>query len=213
MSGAPSAYPLQWPAGYPRTQADRRQVTRFNRKERDRQSGRMNMMDLTVADALQRLQGELDAIHARYAVVSSNVELRLDGRPRSGQKDPIDPGIAVYFQHRGRPTCLPCDRYTTAAGNIAAIAAHIEATRAIERHGVATVEQMFTGFQAIRGPGPKPWREVLGFKLGEPVSRDAIAAKRREMARTLHPDAGGDAAAMAQVNEAADAGMREVSAP
>jgi phenylpropionate dioxygenase-like ring-hydroxylating dioxygenase large terminal subunit len=31
---------------------------------------------------------------------------------------------------------MPCDRYTRVADNIAAIAAHIDATRAIERHGV-----------------------------------------------------------------------------
>ena len=108
-----------------------------------------------MTDARERLADELDRLGARYVVLSTNMELRLDGQPRAGQSEPADPGVCVYFQLKDRPTVLPCDRYTTVAGNMAAIAAHIEATRAIERHGVGTLEQMFTGFQALRGPGPK----------------------------------------------------------
>lgn len=105
---------------------------------------------------------------------------------------------------------LTCDRYRTVAGNIAAIAAHIAATRAIERYGVATIEQMFTGFQAIRGPGPKPWREVLGAKDGAAITREWILMRRRELAVRNHPDAGGSDERMAEINSAADAALAEI---
>lgn len=210
----PTAYPLAWPPGYPRTPSAARERGRFNtvRQEASKYTpGHMNRVarSITIAEALKRLQRELDLICARYTVVSSNVELRLDGLPRSNQREPEDPGVAVYFQFRGRPTSLPCDRYTTVAANIAAVAAHIEATRAIERHGVGTMEQMFAGFQAIRGPGPKPWREVLGFPPDSRPTRDEIQAKRRDLARQHHPDGGGSDAAMAEINAAADRALEE----
>lgn len=92
-----------------------------------------------------------------------------------------------------------------------ALAAHIEATRRIERHGVASIEAMFTGFMAIRGPGPKHWREVLGFPHDAKPTRADVEAKRRTLARQHHPDAGGTEVAMAEINAATDAALKEVA--
>jgi len=85
--------------------------------------------------------------------------------------------------------------------NIAAVAAHIEATRAIERHGVATVSEMFEGFTALPAPtARKAWWEILG------VSSDAepaeIEAAFKTKAKVAHPDMGGSADAMAELNRA-----------
>ena len=33
-------------------------------------------------------------------VISTNVETRLDGFPRSDRTEPADPGVAVYWQER-----------------------------------------------------------------------------------------------------------------
>lgn len=208
MSGA-QAYPLAWPTGWPRTPWARRIPARFGKKHRD-SSGFTNHKQITVAEACDRLQAELDRIGARHAVLSTNLEQKLTGGPRSGQSNPTDPGVCVYFQLKGRPTTLPCDRYDDVAGNIAAVAAHIEATRAIERHGVGTLDQMFTGFQAIRGPGPKPWKEVLGFPTESRPSVDTIRMKQRELAKKFHPDMGGSDALMAEINAAADAALTEL---
>jgi DnaJ-domain-containing protein 1 len=184
-------FPLQWPAGRPR------------RKQWDRKPGRFmkHGQPLTVAGALARLQAELDRIGARYPVVSSNLEVRLDGMPRSGARQPDDRGVAVYFQLNGKPICMPCDTYFDVADNIAAIAAHIEATRAIERHGVATVAEMFTGFQQIPAqPGQRVWWAVL--EVSERASRDEIDAAYRRLARERHPDHGGSDTKMAELNVA-----------
>ena len=49
--------------------------------------------------------------------------------------------------------------------SLAAIAATLDAMRAIERHGGARVlERAFTGFTAVPAPDArKHWREVFGF--------------------------------------------------
>jgi hypothetical protein len=191
------AYPLKWPEGRARRTPAQRKTGKFNKRTEHGYAG-----DLSVFEALKRLQGELDRIGGRYAVVSSNVETRLDGLPRSGAREPQDPGVAVYFHLGDKAHCLPCDTYSTVAANIAAVAAHIEATRAIERHGVATVQEMFSGFAALPPPEPpKPkWWEVLGVQPDSPKWMIDAAYKHR--AKTAHPDAGGSAAEMAQLNAA-----------
>lgn len=203
-----AAYPLHWPAGRPRTAVSSRQYGRFNKKQHN---GRWNeAKSLTVADALARLQDELDRIGARYPVVSSNLETRLDGLPRSGQREPDDPGVALYFDLKGEPHCLPCDTYTRVADNIAAIAKHIEATRAIERYGVASIREMFAGFAALPAPGQAEsalWWKVL--RVEQTATEAEIQAAYRKRAAEVHPDRpGGSAAAMAEVNAARDEALR-----
>lgn len=205
-----SAYPLQWPAG--RSRKTSRKRATFGKKVHN---GRwQETKDLTVADALGRLQDELDRISARQPIVSTNLETRLDGLPRSGQAEPRDPGVALYFQLDGQPHCMPCDTYDRVADNIAAIAKHIEATRAIDRFGVASVREMFTGFQALPAPGAADsqlWWKVLRVEPDATEVEVQVAYRRR--ASDLHPDKpGGSAAAMAELNAARDEALRIVRA-
>lgn len=203
-------FPLQWPPARQRCSPGLRKSGKFVRMRRSDGHSYASAQPITVAEALQRLQTELDRIGARYPVVSSNVEVRLDGLPRSGAREPIDPGVAVYFQLDGKPVCLPCDTYTKVAANIAAVAAHIEATRAIERHGVASVAEMFAGFTAIAAqPGQRAWWAVL--EVSERASREEIEAAYRRLARERHPDHGGSTALMAELNTARDAAREERS--
>lgn len=196
------AYPLQWPKGRPRRSPASRRRARFSVSEWYANSASNSrykrQKGISVAEAVKRVIEEADRIGARGPVISSNIELRLDGLPRSGQREPQDPGVCAYFDLAGKPRAMPCDTYDTVAGNIAAIAAHIEATRAIERHGVATVAEMFEGFAAL--PPPKSCWDILGVPRG--AGRDAIDAAFRSKAKTAHPDLGGSAAAMAEINAA-----------
>lgn len=189
-------YPLQWPAGRPRTP-----VRRYGRFSRD---GRY----ISVAGAVDRVETELQRMGVRDAVLSSNLALRLDGRPRSGEPEPTDPGVCLYFDLKGKPYALACDTYTTVAQNIAALAAHLEATRAIERYGVASAAEMFTAFEAL--PPPRTWWQTLG--LSRPAtSHGEIDAAYRELAAKNHPDRGGSNAAMAALNAARDEGRRLIN--
>lgn len=102
---------------------------------------------------------------------------------------------------------MAIDRYTKVADNLAAIAATLEAFRAIERHGGAEIiERAFLGFTAL--PAPKPWREVLNM-VGS--SNLALAKKHyQELAMIHHPDQGGNAEAMAEINRAWSDAQREL---
>ncbi len=203
------AFPLQWPLSRPRTKSPTR-ATFGKRVSRAGQSW-AQMESLTVAEALTRLQKEVDLLGARNYVLSSNVQVRLDGLPRSGQPEPADRGVALYFALAGKPHCLPCDRYDRVADNIAAIAKHIEATRAIERYGVASLAEMFTGFAALPEPGKRTWRDVLGIGPGVvPVTAAIIEDQFRRLAKKCHPDAGGSNEQMAELNEARSTALREI---
>jgi uncharacterized protein YbjQ (UPF0145 family) len=197
------AYPLSWPPGRPRRPIGLRKTGRFSTSLR---SATRRVTPLTLADALERLMQELNKIGAAGIVISTNIELRRDGLPRSSGAEPNDPAVAVYFQHAEASICMPCDTYTRAADNLAAIAAHIEATRAIERHGVASVAEMFTGFLQL--PPPKQWWEILGVARNSHVAD--VENAFRNKARRAHPDTGGSNAAMAELNAARDQAMKEL---
>ena len=57
---------------------------------------------------------------------------------------------------------------------------------------------------------PTP-HSILG--VASDASADQIRAARRDLARTHHPDAGGDAAQMKRINEAAGKALRMLAAP
>lgn len=200
-----AAFPLQWPTGRPRTKV--RRGAPFNRK-----TERGGSRDLTIAEALDRLQRQLDLLKATDYVLSSNLRLRLDGMPASQQSEPDDPAVALYFQLKGQSHCLPCDTFERAADNIAAIAKHIEATRAIERYGVASVREMFTGFAVLPAPGARrPWREVFGYRDDARPLRGWVDARYRELAKVRHPDKpGGSHDLMSELTRARDEALKEI---
>ena len=188
------AFPLQWPEGWARTPLGKRKAARF----------RSYGDQLTVAESVCRLQIQLDRLRARFPVISSNLKTRLDGLPRSGQRDPDDTGVAVYFELNGVPHCMPCDRWDRAADNIAAIASHIEAMRAIERYGVVDVTKAFEGFARL--PQPKTWRDILD----NPTNLESAERSYRAKAKAAHPDLGGTAAMMAELNNAIEQARKEM---
>lgn len=195
-------FPLAWPAQRPRTPERRRKLGQF--------SG--NGRPITLAGATARLGAELRRIDAPDWdwIISTNLELRRsDGMPKSGQPIPRDPGVAVYFKQKdGTPVCLPCDTYSSVEQNVAAIANHIAATRAIERYGVASIREMFSGFTAIAAPGSKHWTAVLGLDLTATPDRikSAHMLLYKQVSGMAHPES-----AQAEINAARDQALKERS--
>lgn len=144
----------------------------------------------------------------RELTLSTNFELRADGRPRRDRGIPADPGVAFFFELDSKPHLLACDRWGTVADNIAAIAAHIEALRGQERWGVATLHEAFAGHVAL--PAPEQWWQILG--VGMQATAAEITQAYRAKAQTAHPDKGGSEAAMARLNAARDEGMKNPTA-
>jgi len=163
---------------------------------------------LTVSQALSRLTAEIHRLEGvSRLVISTNIEVRRDGLPYSGQADPKDPGVAVYFTRSKKPYCLACDRWDRVADNLAAVAAHVGALRGIERWGCGTIEQAFTGHLALAYYGVD-WRVVFaGAKTFDDVER-----MYAERARRAHPDHGGSHEDMRQLNEARDKARAELAA-
>lgn len=204
-----TAYPLRWPEGWPRARG--RKSGNFGKTEFKSNGiggGHKAKADLTMQDAMKRVRYELERLGVNVtddSIVSTNLKLNLAGLPRGDQGEPSDPGVAVYFQKKNGPMrVIAIDAYTRVRDNVAAIAATLEAMRAIERHGGAQIlERAFTGFDAL--PAPKKWWDVLEVKPD--ATREVIEANFRRLARDRHPDAGGTNAAMAELNEARAAGL------
>jgi len=208
---AVSRYPLEWPVGWKRTAPGNRQRADFRQvRYTDTQTGR-EKRDVAVSalSATQRLERQLELLGGADPVLSTNVRLRLDGRPYSDQ-EPGDPGAACYFRFKGRATVLACDRYTRVADNIAALAAHIDALRRIERYGVGTIEQALAGYRALPADTAADWRTVFGFPAGSSPTKDQVNDAYKRAAREKHPDRGGSEEGMAHLNRARDFAWQEL---
>lgn len=170
------AYPLCWPAGYPRS--TQQKYSRFK---------------TTLAHARDFVKEEVRRLGATDLIISSNVPTRKDGELHGDwQRFKVkDHGAAVYFTLNGKQVCLCCDTYERIYDNLRAIGRTIEALRQIDRDGVSDfLNRAFAGFTAIpeRTGKPSCW-DVLGM---EPTKDEAAITKRyKELAKAAHPDAGG----------------------
>lgn len=186
------AYPLHWPAGWPRTAKPER--SRF---------------ETTDYDATQKLVWELERMGARHIVISTNVELRRDGLPYSNRRPPVDCGVAVYFLRRGKQMTFACDRWDRVRDNMRAITKTIDAMRGIERWGASDMmERAFSAFEALPPPATAVqascW-DILGLEPGADTT--VIKAMWRKRMKTAHPDQGGTREEFEQVQRAYEQAM------
>jgi hypothetical protein len=193
-SHAGLASPLHWPTTTPRTPAGRR---------------RRNPLwkGATVSTASVQIEDEVRRLDGSDLVLSTNLALRIDGFPRSGQPEPSDPGVAVYFKRKGKPLVFACDRYATVRENLRAVGMHLAAMRGIERWGCGTLDQAFAGYMALpEHAGGEPWWRTLGLDC-EPIDVEHLTAAYRDAAKRAHPDVGGSADAFKRVREAFEQGL------
>lgn len=219
-----SNYPLQWPEGWKRTLDHARKNAQFRKQRTDskfnpatgRYDSRKWVELLTVGDGVKRVLDELESIGIERGevIISTNVPVRLDGLPKSGAARPADPGAAVYWRVKGGEVrCMAVDRYTEVADNLAALAATLEAMRAIERHGGAEIlNRAFRGFKQLPA-GPASWVELLGFteRVGQPApTAEEINDAFRAKAKIHHPDVGGDPEKFKELSAARDRALAEI---
>mgnify|MGYP000042659843 CR=1 FL=1 len=204
-----TAYPLSWPVGWPRV------VSR----------GRSDFGRHSIAQCTDEIVRQLNLLSAKTIVISTNLQLRMDGLPKSNQSAPADPGAAVYFKLK-KPSIkgkdgqwrqvftdhvLACDKWGRVEDNLWAIAKHIDAIRGQKRWGVGSIEQAFAGYTALPAAGEtsgEAWWQVLGVLPN--ASADAINQAYRGKARAVHPDTGGSDDAMSRLNVARDTGLKTV---
>jgi hypothetical protein len=198
MNEQATRYPLAWPVGWRRTPARLRKRAMF----------RSYNKDLSIAQALDRLSQQLALLGARDELLSTNLRVGLRGWPVN-QPEPDDCGVAVYFRFKGKPMSLACDKWDRVADNIAALAAHIDALRRIDRYGVGSIEQAFGGYLELT-TGKRSWWEVLGFASPDGVTRDDVEDAYRRLAKERHPDAGGSHDAFTELGAAKDDALAEI---
>lgn len=186
------AFPLYWPEGWPRTKYP--QKARFSTGQNRAQS------------AIVR---ELNLLGAKDIVISTNLEIRRDGLPYVNQTRLDDAGVAVYFDREGNNQCIPCDKWSTVADNMQAIAKTIEALRGLERWGAKDmVDAAFRGFKALPESviiTEAPWYSVLGVEPDAPAS--FIRNAYRDLVKKHHPDVGGDPKEFERIQQAYKRGM------
>ena len=187
------AFPLYWPVSWPRAK-----------------SRRDGPYQVTFGKALDDLAGELRRFGARGLVISSNVPIRQDGLPYASADNRLydDPGVAVYFELRGKPYVFACDRWRAVRDNLRAIGLTVSALRAIDRAGASELlERAFTGFAQLppAREAPPSWFDVLGVSpdAGKEEIEEAFKAK----AKKAHPDVGGSHEAMTRLNQARESGL------
>lgn len=184
------AYPLTWPVGYKRT--EQRIFSTFKQ---------------SMEKAQEFLHLELKRMDATDLIVSSNIPVRKDGLFFTDwmNRKIDDPGVAIYFKHKGKNVTMCCDKYSKVWENTYALGKAIEALRGLERWGVSEfMERAFTGFTALP---PSIVTEVnIWHVLGltsKPATSAEVTAAYRTKAKEVHPDKpGGDGEKFKQLLEA-----------
>lgn len=197
------ASPLTWPDGWKRTEPWNREHGRFSRRIKEPGRSWTSSRAITINESVTRLRDELGrmGIDDNDLVINTNLKLRLDGLPRSDQREPDDSGaVAYWYDREGNTRCMAIDRYHRVADNLTAIAATIEAMRAIERHGGAEIlNRAFTGFTAIEDQS-KPWHVALSVPAH--ATTEQVREAYRRARSNYHPDRGGDPAAFDAIQKA-----------
>ncbi len=185
MSEPIEAYPLHWPQGWPRRNRWQRNASKY---------------DVTFLKARDDLVRELKTGRCKGVIVSSNVPLRRDGIPLAGQREPEDPGVAVYWTDKnGKPRVIACDVWRTVRENLRAVGLAYASLRQIERTGASELlERAFQGFARL--PEAQDCWAILGVERG--ATRERIGARFRELGLEHHPDRGGNVDTFKRITEA-----------
>lgn len=201
VSDMTDAFPLQWPAGWPRTPAHKQDGgNRFQKRNGNSWGGRPT----TFAEARDSLFDELLKLGAKRPVVSTNHPVNKYGVPTESKRRVQDEAVAIYFEWNGKPMVMARDAFDNAASNMRSLALAVEAMRQLERHGGGIMmERAFAGFTAL--PSAASCWDVLGVKPDATTAE--VNAAFRDKARAAHPDSGGSDDAMTELNRAREAAL------
>ena len=191
------AYPLAWPVGWKRSK-----VRRHARYQ------------VSFAKARNELIRELSlmGVPDYNIIISSNVPTRRDGLPYANQREPNDPGIAVYWSKNREQHVIACDAWSLVRDNLRACGLAIQGLRLIQRTEASEIlDRAFSGFAALPESTTRHWRDVLGLPEHPPPTKSDVLARYRDLVMANHPDRGGRTEVMAEINTARDEALREVA--
>lgn len=199
-------FPLDWPAGFPRTKSFEISQSRF----------KMTSFIHASKAIFQRAK----SMHFVNVVISSDISRRLDGLPYADSREPDDRGVAVWWKSAligGNEQVIACDRWRTVGENLRAIELSLDAMAGLNRWGASQiVKRAFAGFAALPPAAielpSRNWRDVLfphgvpkpsGRPGWTPVSPLVMYKNAyRHAMETGHPDRGGSTERAAELNRA-----------
>ncbi|SNZ18222.1 hypothetical protein SAMN06269185_3299 [Natronoarchaeum philippinense] len=187
---------IDWPADFARTPTGER--------ERNRK------YDVTLAQALDDLEAELDRLGVDDWRLSTAAQQRQrDQRPYS-RANPDDPGVVVRWSMDGNQYAVACDRYTKLRDNVRTVGLYIHEKRKMEQRPVETGESEFANARLPPADdedvieATEPPHEILGVAPDAPD--EVVRAVARRLSADLHPDTGdGDVEKYKRVQEAKEA--------
>lgn len=176
------------------------------------------------SSTLVLLGREMEHLRARKIVLQADFreqDIRQDGMIRANARQPVFPGVRVAFDSKHGPLVYATDSCVFWQHNVRSIALGLQALRAVDRYGITSRAQQYTGWKAIEAgptavPAQRPMTvaEAAAFIAdridpnGTSSLHDALREGRaiedsyRTLARRLHPDVGGDGDEFARLNEA-----------
>lgn len=166
-------FPLQWLPQQPRTKNPRKPVS---------------FRDDAYYNGLQ-LVNELRKLGAKNCIISSNLITRVDNTSFLKNQTLTDNGVVVYFDLKGQPKAMACDKWNKASYNLRALTLSVSAIRGLERWGGSEfLDGLFTGFKAL--PETTIMNGVSYFS--EFSNKDEAKVRYHELCKEHHPDLGGD---------------------
>ena len=142
---------------------------------------------LNFNDSIASLEREIELIGGDDVLIGFVIDssyLGLMGNLKAGWALQVKhPGVEVSFSTPdGRRLVFHTDAYKELRQNVRAVAAGLEALRAVDRYGITSTAEQYAGFAALTAGGPDP---AKGKLLAE------RAGGIRQALMDHHPDRGG----------------------
>jgi len=198
--------PLEWPAHVPRTED--RKAALFFRKGNQNEYGFSRRQSRTPAEARDYVWEELERLGADMVVISTNFDINKDEFSfRANQREPRDPGVAVFFDLDGNRQLIAIDAYQRAADNLWAVGRTVAAFRQIERDGGPQIMRTaVSGFKLLpENTSGVNWWDVL--ELGRDAGAEDVRAAYKRLAMQRHPDRGGSNDEFVELQDAMRQGL------
>ena len=165
-------------------------------KHRERRRAQFSAAWTKTMDLLEREIFNLGAHAAVIQVDADRSDFRLDGFLRVTAKS-LSPAVAISFESVHGNLTYPCDTYLDWRDNVRAIALALEALRTVDRYGVTSRGEQYTGWAALPPPDSNGFvdqttalafiRKITGRDVGDVPFESLL----REAEMITHPDRGG----------------------
>lgn len=211
---------------WPREQTKQREWSPFRTRMND---GSYRRREIGWEETSVDLERELRALNVREAVIQlalSERDIRIDGQIKLNARLQ-HPGVVLTFTAPDKGVLtFACDKWTSWQANIRGITKGLEALRLLDRYGITTTGEQYTGWKELPSgiplseqTAPEPMsieqaaRIVVGWISGaHDLTQNARTAIEdadyrryayRQALKHLHPDAGGsDSDAFLRLQEA-----------